>query len=139
MLDVQGADGWAEVDRFLAEQEVPPSVAGRSRELARAAHGGQSEWDRHIISVSRRWDIERMGLVDRNVLRLALCELRRPETTPPRVAIDEAIELAREFGAEESPAFVNGVLDAVWKKWKSGEEATERRGGEATPGGGTSE
>jgi transcription antitermination protein NusB len=115
-LDVQGDDGWLCVDAFLAEQAEADAVKSWARELARATFADRARWDERIVDVSLRWDLPRMGLVDRNILRLALYELGRSDVTPFRVAINEAIELAKEFGTEESPSFVNGVLDAVWKK-----------------------
>ena len=69
--------------------------------------------DAKITEVTERWRIERMAVVDRNVLRMALYEMNRQPQTPTAVVIDEAIEVARRFGSEESAKFVNGVLDAL--------------------------
>ena len=129
ILDVQGADGWHTIGQFMGEQPEAEPVRRRAAELARATFDKRAVWDESIVGVSRRWDLNRMGLVDRNLLRLALHELSQPELTPGRVAIDEAIELAKEFGAAESPAFVNGVLDAVWRKGRADQDA-----GAAPPG-----
>ena len=73
------------------------------------------EIDALISGHAEHWRIERMPAVDRNILRLAIYELRNTDT-PPAVAIDEALELARRFSTEESVQFVNGVLDAVNKE-----------------------
>jgi len=116
VLDVQGPDVWPALEQFLSEQPFGDPVRNRARELARVTFEQRAACDEQIAGVSQRWDVKRMGLVDRNVLRLALCEMSQPEITPVKVALNEAIELAREFGAEESPAFVNGVLDAIWRK-----------------------
>ena len=116
VLDVQGPDVWPALEQFLSEQPFGEPVRNRARELARATFEKRAACDEQIAGVSQRWDVKRMGLVDRNVLRLALCEMSQPEITPVKVAMNEAIELAKEFGAEESPAFVNGVLDAIWRK-----------------------
>jgi N utilization substance protein B len=70
------------------------------------------EVDERITRHAQHWRIERMPAVDRNILRLAVYEMTRGGTPPP-VAIDEALELARKFSNEESVQFVNGVLDAV--------------------------
>jgi N utilization substance protein B len=70
------------------------------------------EVDERITRHAEHWRIERMPAVDRNILRLAVYEMTRGGTPPP-VAIDEALELARKFSNEESVQFVNGVLDAV--------------------------
>ena len=64
------------------------------------------------------WKLERMPIVDRNILRMAIYEMNRHET-PPAVVIDEALELARQFSGEESVSFINGVLDAVHKEVKN--------------------
>jgi transcription antitermination protein NusB len=122
-LDVQGAGARLVLDQFLAEQDAPELVRNRARDLAWATFEKLPVWDEQIAAVSQRWDLKRMGLVDRNILRLALQEISQPEVTPVKVAMDEAIELAKEFGTEESPAFVNGVLDAVWKKSEAREPA----------------
>ena len=83
-----------------------------ARQLAKGVEAHRAEIDARIAACARNWRLERMAAVDRNVLRLASYELLHTET-PYTVVIDEAVELAREFGSEPSPAFVNGVLDAV--------------------------
>ena len=72
--------------------------------------------DEVIASVSEHWDIERLARVDRTILRMALTEMLRFEDIPVKVSIDEAIELGRCFGGEESPRFINGILDAIIKR-----------------------
>ena len=72
--------------------------------------------DALIAETSVRWRPERMPVVDRLVLRMAVCELLRDTTTPAPVIINEAIELGRTFSTEESAAFINGMLDGVRKK-----------------------
>ena len=71
------------------------------------------ELDQTITSASDNWRLVRMSLVDRNILRLGVFELLHRPDTPPRVAINEAVELAKRFGTEDSAAFVNGVLDRI--------------------------
>lgn len=80
------------------------------------------EIDRRIQTVSRNWRLERMSRVDRNVLRLAVGELRYGEDVPVKVAINEAVELAKRFGTSESPAFVNGILDRIAQELGSRED-----------------
>jgi N utilization substance protein B len=81
-------------------------------ELTRGAMERQSEIDRQISEHSEHWRLERMPVVDRNILRLATFELMQKQLAPA-VVIDEALELARRYSAAESVKFVNGVLDAV--------------------------
>ena len=71
--------------------------------------------DQRLERIAPQWPPRRQPAVDRNLLRLAVWELTNLQT-PPKVVIDEAIELAKEFSTEQSPAFVNGVLDAILKE-----------------------
>jgi N utilization substance protein B len=71
--------------------------------------------DRRLTEAAENWRLPRMATVDRNVLRIGASELMYGSDTPPNVALDEAIELARRYGSADSPAFVNGVLDRLLK------------------------
>lgn len=90
----------------------PPPVDDFMETLVRGAAASFETIDRKIAEKSANWRIERMPVVDRNVLRLGIYEMTQIGT-PPAVVIDEAIELARQFSGEESVSFINGVLDAV--------------------------
>ena len=68
-----------------------------------------------ISEAAVNWRLERIAVADRNVLRLAVCEMLFVEDVPDEVAINEAVEIARRFGGDDSPAFINGILDAVRK------------------------
>lgn len=78
----------------------------------------RQQLDELIASYTRGWALERLQTVDRNILRLALYELLHTQT-PAEVVINEAVELAKRFGAEQSAAFVNGLLDRAWKSLKT--------------------
>jgi N utilization substance protein B len=82
-------------------------------ELVRGCVAEREAIDTRIRSVSRHWRLERMSRVDRNIIRLAAYELMHASDIPRRVTLNEAVELAKRFGNEESPAFVNGVLDRI--------------------------
>lgn len=84
----------------------------RGADLAAKAVAGRDEFDRRIREAAEHWRLERVGVVERNILRLALAELDEA-STPSRVVIDEAVKLAHWFAGARAPAFVNGVLDAV--------------------------
>ena len=73
------------------------------------------ELDRRITQHAEHWRIERMPSVDRNILRLAIYEIRFA-TAPPKVVINEALELAKKFSSADAPAFLNGILDAARKR-----------------------
>lgn len=72
------------------------------------------EIDSLVSKLSENWRLDRLATVDRGILRLAIAELRLG-TAPPKVVIDEALELAKKFSSAESPAFLNGVLDSAYK------------------------
>jgi N utilization substance protein B len=89
-----------------------PQGYDRGAELAARAAAGQAEYDARLGRIAEHWRLERVGVIERNILRLAMAELDEG-TTPPRVVLNEAVKLAHWFGGGKSPAFVNGVLDAV--------------------------
>ncbi len=117
LWDMRGELTEASVDAvyqsLIAEEgEEPPERDGFTDHLVQGAIDGKDEIDRQILAHSEHWRLERMPVVDRNILRLAVYEMLR-ETTPQAVVIDEALELARRFATDESVSFINGVLDAV--------------------------
>jgi len=94
------------------ENPVRPRRDAFAEGLFRGVTEDIASIDERITKHAEHWKIQRMPAVDRNILRIAVYEMLRTET-PPAVAIDEALELARQFSGEESVHFVNGVLDAV--------------------------
>jgi len=90
-----------------------------ARRMLQQAFEGREECDKLLARHARHWDLARLALVDRNILRLATSELLEGET-PFRVVISEAIAMAKEFSSTESPRFVNGVLDAVAREVRGG-------------------
>ncbi len=78
-----------------------------------------AELDRTMAGHSREWQVERMAAVDRNILRLALYEMLYVQEIPPNVSINEAVEMAKRFGGEESGKFINGILGAVVRQIKA--------------------
>ena len=81
--------------------------------LARGAQGEFARLDEEITRASKNWRFDRIAAIDKNILRLATFELMQERATPSSVVIDEAVELAKRFSEVDSPAFVNGVLDAI--------------------------
>jgi N utilization substance protein B len=74
----------------------------------------QDEIDEHIKNKSENWDFTRIALIDKIILRIAICEFFYLEDVPPKVSIAEAIEIAKKFSTDDSSSFVNGILDAVF-------------------------
>ena len=79
----------------------------------------KKEIDAQLEKYSDNWTLSRMTVIDRNLLRMAASELMYSKTVPPKVAIDEAVEIAKKFGSEDSPNFINGILDRILKELKS--------------------
>lgn len=100
---------------YTEESEEQPAPDPFMEELVRGTLERRPELDKQIEESSENWRLERMSVVDRNILRLAVYELAENKTPAP-VVIDEALELARRFSGEESVGFINGVLDSVRKR-----------------------
>jgi N utilization substance protein B len=96
-------------------RELPGDAEGRpyADEAVRGVRATLAELDARIVRASKNWRLERMTRVDRNLLRLGAWELVQKTDVPRAVVLDEAVELAKRFGTEESGAFVNGVLDRI--------------------------
>jgi N utilization substance protein B len=103
---------------YSEESEKKPKPDKFMEELARGTVANAEQIDREIEGKSEHWRLERMPVVDRNILRLAIYELRQ-QAVPAPVIIDEALELARQFSNDESISFINGVLDAVHRQTAS--------------------
>lgn len=99
------------------QQEFAPAFDdhGFARELLDGVLAHQSEIDALIVQYAPEWPLEAITLVDKNILRLGVYELVFSEAVPSKVAINEAIELAKSFGGESSGRFVNGVLGAIYR------------------------
>ena len=102
---------------------VTPAAIERARALVSGVLERRDQIDARIIGAAENWSLDRMAAVDRNALRLGIFELTYGDDVPPKVAIDEAIELAKRYSTEESGAFVNGVLDRIHKEERPDEEA----------------
>jgi N utilization substance protein B len=112
-IDIRGDDALPVMEEFLSPE--PAEAAAYARSLITGCVEKREELDAEIARWSENWDIQRMATVDRNVLRIASYELLFGNEIPPKVAIDEAIELAKEFGDADSPAFVNGIVDSIYR------------------------
>lgn len=100
----------------VGDEEIAADQQAFANELARETLARAPDIDRLIAAQAHNWRLERMAIIDRLVLRLAVCELLTHRETPPKVVINEALELARTFSGEASVGFVNGVLDAIRKE-----------------------
>ena len=113
MADVRKEDGAELAAQYLPAKLPDADLRDFALSLVEGTCARLAEIDAHIRSAARNWDITRMAALDRNILRLAVYELAYCNDIPPKVAINEAIELAKKFGTEESGQFVNGILDKI--------------------------
>jgi transcription antitermination factor NusB len=129
-LDVQGAELLGRLmDDFFTENESDRRTRQLAGEWTRGAWTHVSECDRRIVEATIRWQFSRLSPVDRSILRLSVFQLMHCADIPPKVVINEAIELAKKYSTEKSGPFVNGVLDAVLKKLRAeGREVDDKRG-----------
>lgn len=102
--------------QWVGSEAPPDEVRSFATELAGDTVRRLDAIDRLIAETAERWRPERMAVLDRLILRIAVCELLRGSGTPPAVIINEAIELARTFSSEDAVKFINGMLDGVRKK-----------------------
>ena len=121
-LDIQGEDLLGRLENFFTENEGDVSVCRLALEWTRGSWENLAHCDEFISGSTIKWNISRLSYVDKAILRLSVYQLIFVEEVPPRVVIDEAIELAKRYSTSQSPSFVNGVLDAILKKVKQGRD-----------------
>jgi N utilization substance protein B len=112
-IDSVGHEAGEVVTRLLASEALPEENAAFTRELVSGVIQNRETIDQNIRRFAPAWPIEQIPVIDRNILRLAIFELLFDNRVPVKVAINEAVELAKRFGSDSSPKFVNGVLGSV--------------------------
>ena len=115
-MDVANVSGTQAIKSYwghLIDEVEGSDGAEFANQLVQAYVEQEAEINELIRSASHHWRLERMPVVDRNVLRVAIVELRESNDIPKRVTLNEAVELAKRFGSEGSGSFVNGVLDRI--------------------------
>ena len=115
-LDVQGPDILETFKQFFMESDADDAVCGLALEWTLGTSQELEQCDELITAATIKWQLTRLSPVDRSILRLSVYHLKFRPDIPPKVVINEAIELAKKFSTDKSPGFVNGVLDAVLKK-----------------------
>lgn len=115
-VDITGDDSKDCIDRFWeSNEESSGEVRKFADELVLGVSDNVKEIDKIIAKYATNWQIDRMAVIDRNVLRFAAYELLYSKDIPPKVSINEAIDIAKKFGGPDSGKFVNGVLDKINK------------------------
>ena len=112
-IDIVGHLPVEVMDRRLAEQEMDESGHEFAIKLMEGVLKHQEIMDRLIARYAPEWPIDQMAVIDRNVLRIAIYEFLIDDETPVKVAINEAVELAKEYGSDSTPRFINGVLGTL--------------------------
>ncbi|MHC4125878.1 MAG: transcription antitermination factor NusB, partial [Planctomycetota bacterium] len=120
-LDVQGGDILSQLSRFFKENEQDDLVRGQALAWTRGTWENIGQCDEIILACTLQWQLSRLSAVDKSILRLAVYQLKFCDDIPPKVVLNEAIELAKKYSTEQSPGFINGVLDAVLRKIKQEE------------------
>ena len=113
LADGTEAESAANLEDIAAELSLPPDSVEYAAIIVEGIAAHSDEVDTAIAEFAENWTVDRMAVVDRNVLRIAAFELMHLTDVPYRVVIDEAVELAKLYGTEESGAFVNGILDKL--------------------------
>lgn len=112
-IETTGDDLESALENFKAAFGLPQKPAEFFARLVTGIQTHRDELDELIQRYSHNWQISRMSRVDRNILRLAAFEMLYLDDIPGKVSINEAVELGKAFGTDDSPAFLNGVLDAL--------------------------
>ena len=115
-LEFNPVDARSLVRQYWDHQKASPEIREYGTWLVERFLDHRDEIDGSIQAASEHWRLARMAVVDRNVLRIAVCELLHEPSLVPPIVIDEAIEIARKYSGNEAAVFVNGILDAVLKK-----------------------
>ena len=105
-----------QINLFLERNSSQEDVETFMKELVVSLIGKIEEIDEIIQKFSDHWILDRMTVIDRNILRMGTCELLFNFSTPPKVVINEAIDIAKKYGNEDSPEFINGILDKVYNE-----------------------
>ncbi|HKB16128.1 MAG TPA: transcription antitermination factor NusB [Planctomycetota bacterium] len=113
MVDVRGEDAYGEAAAYVEAQARDPEIRAFAHSLVEGVRAHREEIDGWIRRTAKNWDLERMAVLDRNVLRLGVYELLHAGEVPAKVAINEAIEMAKRYSTSQSGAFVNGILDRI--------------------------
>jgi transcription antitermination factor NusB len=124
-VDLRGPEFLDEVRTFLRDEESDKGTREFALHLIRGTTQHLDEVNELISRVAKNWDIERMAVIDRNVLRMATFELLYCAEIPPKVSINEAIELGKRYSTQNSGGFINGVLDKIKDRRKSEAPATD--------------
>jgi N utilization substance protein B len=127
-IDTLGIEAKEAIDLFWCNFEAPKEARNFSTCLIEGVYENRDEIDKWITNSSDNWALNRMSRVDRNILRIAVFEFLHCHDVPPKVTLNEAIDLGKEFGSENSGSFINGILDALYAKLQKDDGNKDRNG-----------
>ncbi|MBT3182920.1 MAG: transcription antitermination factor NusB [Nitrospina sp.] len=109
-------DREVQMEQFCERADTHLEITEFMKVLVDKVFAHTKEVDTQLEKFSNHWALDRMSMIDRNILRLGISELLFDASTPPKVVINEAVEIAKKFGSADSPDFINGILDKVFKE-----------------------
>jgi len=115
MLDLRGDEVMDQLATFIAGESKDREVQEFALRLITGTRDARAQLDERLAAIAHNWNIQRMAVMDRNILRMAIFELLWCDDIPPKVTINEAIELGKRFSTANSGSFINGILDRVKK------------------------
>ena len=126
-LDLRGPELLDETKAFFRAEEDDKSAREFATQLVNGVVEHREELDQAIRTVAQNWEIARMAVIDRNVLRMAAFELFHCPDVPHKVAINEAIELGKRFSTQNSGAFINGILDKIKSRFAEAQKIAAKK------------
>jgi N utilization substance protein B len=111
--EIKAGDAEENLQDFFSKADLDPQAKIFAAKLYHKVIDNLKDIDSMIKSCVKHWDLSRISVVDKNILRMGICEFLFFEDIPKKVSLDEAIELAKKYGGEDSGSFVNGILDAI--------------------------
>ena len=121
-IDVAETDAAEAIELYWNNFDAPENAKEFSTQLIRGTTENLAAIDEAITTCSEHWSLERMAKVDKNILRMAVYELLYCNEIPPKATLNEAIDLGKEYGSENSGSFVNGILDAFYAQMRKDNE-----------------
>jgi transcription antitermination factor NusB len=120
-IDLMGEEASEQIEEFIRSEGKRATIIEFAGQLVRGSLKNIKSIDKKLARAALNWEISRMAVIDRNILRLGAYELLFCPDIPPKVAMNEAIELAKKFGSKDSAPFVNGILDKLYKEERGNE------------------
>ena len=127
-MDTQQNGSPKMLERFCENFNLPQKAQPFFLKLVNGVLAAQPQIDALIERYSKNWKVQRMSCVDRNIMRIAVFEILSCEDIPPKVSINESIDIAKKYGTEDSGAFINGIIDSIRIALENGEISRESSG-----------